>query len=50
MKIIIIVNTVSVLASYLQTRSWQGLEKKLGETSVVGVVEGLKGVPSHYTH
>ncbi|XP_041045258.1 2-(3-amino-3-carboxypropyl)histidine synthase subunit 2-like [Carcharodon carcharias] len=31
-------------ASLLATRSWQGLEQKLGETSVSKAVEGRKGI------
>ncbi|XP_041064914.1 2-(3-amino-3-carboxypropyl)histidine synthase subunit 2 isoform X2 [Carcharodon carcharias] len=35
-------------ASFLATRSWQGLEQKLGETSVSKAVEGRKGIAIAY--
>ena len=39
-----------VLAAYLEHRSWQGLEQKLGETEVGVAVEGRSGVATAYTH
>ncbi|XP_067892485.1 2-(3-amino-3-carboxypropyl)histidine synthase subunit 2 isoform X2 [Heterodontus francisci] len=35
-------------ASFLATRSWQGLEQKLGQTSVSKAVEGRKGIAIAY--
>uniref|UniRef100_A0AAV2LAR3 2-(3-amino-3-carboxypropyl)histidine synthase subunit 2 n=1 Tax=Knipowitschia caucasica TaxID=637954 RepID=A0AAV2LAR3_KNICA len=35
-------------ASFLSGRSWQGLEKKLGETPVVKAVEGRRGIAIAY--
>ncbi|XP_078417062.1 2-(3-amino-3-carboxypropyl)histidine synthase subunit 2 [Cetorhinus maximus] len=35
-------------ASFLATRSWQGLEQKLGKTSVSKAVEGRKGIAIAY--
>ncbi|CAL8293459.1 unnamed protein product [Lota lota] len=35
-------------ASYLAGRSWQGLERKLGETAVVKAVEGRRGIAIAY--
>ena len=40
----------SVVAAFLQSRSWQGLEQKLGETPVSEVVEGRTGLATSYTH
>ena len=37
-------------AEYLQSRSWQGLEQRLGETEVTEAVEGTTGVAAAYTH
>lgn len=37
-------------AEYLRNRSWQGLERKLGETSVSTAVEGRTGIAASYTH
>ena len=37
-------------AEYLQSRSWQGLEQRLGETKVTEAVEGTTGVAATYTH
>ena len=37
-------------ASHLQGRSWQGLERRLGETEVKGAVKGRQGLPTSYTH
>ena len=37
-------------ASFLQTRFWNGLEQKLGQTEVVDAVEGRTGIASGYTH
>lgn len=37
-------------ADFLASRSWQGLEQKLGETSVTTAVEGRKGIAAGYTH
>ena len=42
--------SLSPIASYLQTRSWQGLEVKLGDTRPSEVIEGMRGVATHYTH
>jgi len=38
------------LAEYLASRSWRGLEQKLGETPVTKAVEGREGVAAGYTH
>ncbi|KAJ8305393.1 hypothetical protein KUTeg_015938 [Tegillarca granosa] len=35
---------------YLSSRSWKGLDQKLGETPVVKAVEGRKGIAATYTH
>ena len=35
-------------ASYLAGRSWQGLERKLGETAVTKAVEGRRGIAIAY--
>lgn len=37
-------------AEYLRSRSWQGLEQRLGETEVTEAVEGTTGVAATYTH
>jgi len=37
-------------AEYLASRSWRGLEQKLGETPVTKAVEGREGVAAGYTH
>ena len=37
-------------AEYLRSRSWQGLEQRLGETEVTEAVEGTTGVAAAYTH
>ena len=37
-------------ARHLQDRSWQGLEKRIGETTVGGVVKGRSGIPSRYSN
>ncbi|KAJ0022627.1 hypothetical protein NQD34_014761 [Periophthalmus magnuspinnatus] len=42
-----VANTNSA-ASFLSGRSWQGLEKKLGETPVVKAVEGRRGIAIAY--
>ncbi|XP_072306664.1 2-(3-amino-3-carboxypropyl)histidine synthase subunit 2 [Eucyclogobius newberryi] len=42
-----VANTNSA-ASFLSERSWQGLEKKLGETPVVKAVEGRRGIAIAY--
>ena len=44
----IIINIL--IGSFLQTRSWQGLEQKLGETPVTMATEGRSGIPICYTH
>ena len=38
------------IGSFLQTRSWQGLEQKLGETPVAMAIEDRSGIPICYTH
>ena len=38
------------LAEYLSSRSWRGLEQKLGETPVTKAVDGRKGIAAGYTH
>jgi diphthamide biosynthesis protein 2 len=38
----------SSTASYLAGRSWQGLERKLGETAVTKAVEGRRGIAIAY--
>lgn len=35
-------------ASFLASRSWRGLEQKLGETPVVKAVEGRRGIAIAY--
>ena len=35
-------------AGFLAGRSWQGLERKLGETPVVKAVEGRRGIAIAY--
>ncbi|KAM4606775.1 2-(3-amino-3-carboxypropyl)histidine synthase subunit 2 [Polymixia lowei] len=42
-----VANTNSA-ASFLSSRSWQGLEQKLGETAVVKAVQGRRGIPIAY--
>eukprot|EP00112_Aurelia_sp_Birch-Aquarium-sp1_P009642 Seg2100.8 transcript_id=Seg2100.8/GoldUCD/mRNA.D3Y31 product="hypothetical protein" protein_id=Seg2100.8/GoldUCD/D3Y31 len=37
-------------AHYLHTRSWQGLERKLGETEVIDAIEGRSGIAMGYSH
>ncbi|NP_001086718.1 2-(3-amino-3-carboxypropyl)histidine synthase subunit 2 [Xenopus laevis] len=39
---------MSSAASYLASRSWQGLDKALGQTPVVKAVEGRKGIAIAY--
>lgn len=39
-----------VLAEYLASRSWRGLEQKLGETAVTKAVDGRKGIAAGYSH
>lgn len=39
-----------IVGSFLQTRTWKGLEQKLGETPVTTAIEGRSGVPVCYTH
>lgn len=41
--------TNSAAANYLQTRSWRGLEPKLGETPVSKITLGQSGLPIHYS-
>ena len=38
------------IAYYLHSRSWQGLERKLGETEVIDAVEGRSGIAMGYSH
>ena len=35
-------------AGYLQNRSWQGLEQKLGQTEVKKATEGERGIAMSY--
>ncbi|KAK7881235.1 hypothetical protein WMY93_029644 [Mugilogobius chulae] len=42
------VANANAAASFLSGRSWQGLEKKLGETPVVKAVEGRRGIAIAY--
>lgn len=35
---------------FLANRSWQGLERKLGETPVIKAVEGISGIAAGYSH
>ena len=35
---------------FLHSRSWQGLEQRLGETSVENAVQGECGIPRMYSH
>ncbi|PFX33545.1 2-(3-amino-3-carboxypropyl)histidine synthase subunit 2-like [Stylophora pistillata] len=37
-------------AEYLASRSWRGLEQKLGETPVAQAVEGRTGIAAGYSH
>eukprot|EP00794_Sanderia_malayensis_P016645 gene16645-18335_t len=37
-------------ANFLHQRTWQGLEKKLGQTEVITAIEGRKGTSVGYTH
>ncbi|KAJ7380295.1 Diphthamide biosynthesis protein 2 [Desmophyllum pertusum] len=37
-------------AEYLASRSWSGLEQKLGETPVTTAVEGREGIAAGYSH
>lgn len=37
-------------AEYLQSRSWQGLKQRLGESEVSIAVEGTTGIAASYTH
>ena len=39
---------VSISASFLVGRSWQGLEQKLGKTPVTKALEGKKGIAIAY--
>ena len=39
-----------IAAEYLRSRSWQGLEQRLGETEATEAVEGTTGVAAAYTH
>ncbi|KAI8509022.1 Diphthamide biosynthesis protein 2 [Branchiostoma belcheri] len=41
---------VNTGASFLQSRSWQGLEQQLGETEVTTAVEGRRGIAAGYSH
>ena len=34
--------------SFLASRTWSGVEQKLGETEVSGVVQGRKGIAAGY--
>ncbi|OXU29470.1 hypothetical protein TSAR_009190 [Trichomalopsis sarcophagae] len=36
--------------NFLQSRSWSGLEQKLGESSVSLAVDGRTGIPTNYTN
>uniref|UniRef100_S4P9V0 Diptheria toxin resistance protein n=3 Tax=Pararge aegeria TaxID=116150 RepID=S4P9V0_9NEOP len=38
------------IGSNLQSRSWTGLEQKLGETEVTKAEEGRKGIPLQYSN
>ncbi|XP_065072175.1 2-(3-amino-3-carboxypropyl)histidine synthase subunit 2-like isoform X2 [Rhopilema esculentum] len=37
-------------ASFLNTRAWKGLERKLGETEIVDAIQGRTGIAIQYTH
>ena len=39
---------VSISASFLVGRSWQGLEQKLGKTPVTKALQGKKGIAIAY--
>lgn len=39
-----------IAASFLHSRSWQGLEQHLGQTEVTMATEGMKGVAAGYFH
>ena len=41
---------VILIAHYLHSRTWQGLEKKLGETEITTAVEGRRGIAVGYSH
>jgi len=43
-------NIDSHSAEYLQSRSWQGLKQRLGESEVSIAVEGTTGIAASYTH
>ncbi|XP_006819822.1 2-(3-amino-3-carboxypropyl)histidine synthase subunit 2-like [Saccoglossus kowalevskii] len=48
---VLTVSTVhATSAEYLSSRSWQGLEQRLGETSVSQAIEGQKGIASGYAN
>lgn len=38
------------IAEFLHSRSWQGLEQRLGESSVEKAVMGECGIPRMYAH
>ncbi|XP_064393235.1 2-(3-amino-3-carboxypropyl)histidine synthase subunit 2-like [Halichondria panicea] len=40
----------SAAASFLHSRSWQGLEQQLGQTEVIVAAEGISGVAAGYAH
>ncbi|XP_059165981.1 2-(3-amino-3-carboxypropyl)histidine synthase subunit 2-like [Physella acuta] len=42
--------TADDAGEYLASRSWKGLEQKLGETPVVKATEGQYGIASYYQH
>ena len=42
--------TVATSGEFLSSRSWQGLEQKLGQTPVTKAVEGTKGIAASYAH
>lgn len=49
-KLLDLVCVPLLAAGYLQSRSWQGLEQRLGETEVTEAVEGTTGIAAAYTH
>ncbi|RMX51186.1 hypothetical protein pdam_00004083 [Pocillopora damicornis] len=46
----LILAKISDLAEYLASRSWRGLEQRLGETPVTQAVEGRTGIAAGYLH
>ena len=43
-------HTHTIAASFLHSRSWQGLEQQLGQTEVTVAAEGISGVAAGYAH